>query len=63
MSDKKPQLPPQQSINDTTNWENRPFIAPDGKPHILNESPKIIKVQNVQNTITKNIPNLKQIKK
>jgi hypothetical protein len=28
------QLPPQQSANDTSNWDDRVFLAPDGKEHI-----------------------------
>lgn len=28
------QLPPQQSATDTSNWDDRVSIAPDGKEHI-----------------------------
>ena len=32
-------LPPQSSPDDTTNWDNRPFTAPDGKVHIEADKP------------------------
>ncbi len=28
------ELPPQQSANDTSNWDGRVSIAPDGREHI-----------------------------
>ena len=30
----EPALPPQAAPNDTSNQENRPIIAPDGREHI-----------------------------
>lgn len=29
-------LPPQSSPTDTSNWDDRAFVAPDGKVHIEN---------------------------
>ncbi|MBI2798557.1 hypothetical protein HYX70_04715 [Candidatus Saccharibacteria bacterium] len=49
----KPQeqpLPPQASPSDTTNWEDRPFIAPDGRVHIEEFKPQTPDIsQSVQN--------------
>lgn len=33
------QLPPQAAPNDTSNQENRPVIAPDGREHIKAPDP------------------------
>ena len=41
-------LPPQKSPDDTTNWDDRPFIAPDGKVHIENDTSTVTKPVQAQ---------------
>lgn len=33
-------LPPQASPEDTTNWEDRLFVAPDGRAHVEEFKPQ-----------------------
>jgi hypothetical protein len=37
-NDTSESLPPQASSSDTSNWEDRPFTAPDGTDQILTRS-------------------------
>jgi hypothetical protein len=53
-TDKDTTLPPQASPDDTTNWEDRPFIAPDGKVHIENDTSTVTKPVKARLVIKQN---------
>jgi hypothetical protein len=53
-TDEDTTLPPQKAPDDTTNWDDRPFIAPDGKVHIENDTSTVTKPVQAQPTNKQN---------
>lgn len=51
--------PQQQSPQDTSNWDGRPIMAPDGRVHIDTFKPSQNQQSRVNIVITKNLSNLK----
>jgi hypothetical protein len=61
--DEGTKLPPQQSPDDTTNWEDRPFIAPDGKVHIENDTSTVTKPVQAQHSNKQNNVEPRRVRK